>query len=136
VTTQAVAPSTCTILFTGTRASVACTGPAAAVSVAPAPPGVAVSGRNVRLKDAACVAMPRTKAVAEAEGDLAGAAAVAMLRVCATGPLVLVCRVLRVKVAPSTSAAVALSVVAVSGDLRAWAVAPRSTWLPAGTSVS
>jgi hypothetical protein len=116
VSAHAATPSTCTVLFTGARASVTCTGPAGAVSVAPAPRGVAVSGKNVQLKDARCVAMPRTKAVAMHVTTKTGTAGVAMLRVCAAGPVVLVSRVSSVNVAPSTNAAVALSVVA-AGDL-------------------
>jgi hypothetical protein len=114
---HAAAPSTCTVLLAGTQASVSCTGPAGAVSVAPAPRGFRISGKNVRLEDRGCVAMPRTKAAALLDGgDTAGTAAVAMLRVCAAGPLILTCRVSRVKVLPSGDAAVALSVVA-AGDL-------------------
>jgi hypothetical protein len=78
---------------------------------------VTVSGKNVQLKDRGCVAMPLTEELYEGNDNAeAGSAAVAMLRVCAAGPLVLVCRVSRVKVAPSTYTAVALSVVA-AGDL-------------------
>jgi hypothetical protein len=113
VSAHAAAPSTCTVVFTGARASVTCAGPAGAVSVAPAPRGVAVSGKNVQLKDRGCVAMPRAKAVALHAGrETGGTAEVAMLRVCAAGPLLLACRVSRVKVAPSTNSSVALSVVA------------------------